>query len=1109
MSAGLDGPGPAGDSELDVFEIVLPITVVVLSDDDFLQDDAEEQAVSAPELEEDINLNNSVFPEGNGTPSKDGSGLSICEENKTASNKDDNGGYPEEKQVAESVCNVSKPSLSDWCDAGKDKYSQNYVLPTSPCKEELTKINESSDRKESDGDDGLQKIPTCISSAGDEDRDEIKTNSELALAAVTRCEEEHVSVVSLLADGIQEKQPESHKETRTVVEMEDTDSSKNGDSEANNRMSSKSEYEAPSSVSEHGLKEEPEFTCNYSASLLNECSPTSEDLLKESGKLEMNASTSAEPNATGEHICKILTPFSKKRQQQQNVFSPHTSPKELESQQEGLVQRSNSATIKPLSNGSCSINKQEKLNLKCRFCSSVYKCSAHLKKHLYSAHKDRKIHKCCFCKRSFFFSVNLKNHLKFHKKLQKAIRLQKARKSRMAMRKVGQGNSEERKSETKEKESKYEKFFIRIERDFTPLSEPVSFTCRTCFFASSNPRFFVQHMKGHKERPPYQCPQCDYSCLSLSYLLNHMYWHAGYKLYQCRFCTYFSLYFASMVRHSYIHTGAKPYSCEFCPSAFRSTAALERHRRLHASKETCQGQQLDSRRGRKKTPRPLKNYTCDECNVVFHTRGHLTIHKKFHEQFKAAANGNTSESSVYHKSNICKVDSDSQNLVSLSPSGKENDFLGRGMLALEIDFEQAGDVRDSKKKCSGKKRPAKSCGRSSLAGTGNRSEVPLNGYKMDMVTCKEEPLFNSKASCSQTEDDDSYKKSVESLKDMWPTNLSAWKMYKCQHCSYATAVHSDFKLHLKTHADERPFVCKECNKAFKMSSHSQKHSLIHVKNGYEFGHCLYADGCSEDLKLCQEMHIGMCPERDFSSSEGSNGIHSLLGLEVCGVEPDVQRGKENDLLVQSQQQFYQCVECEYATCILSNLELHVRTHTGEKPYSCSICQKKFRTSSHLKRHSITHCNMEHLKCRNCDYSTNKWLSLKQHVASHSCEESSSTGCLYEQKQLPVKTYTCEECGYSTAHNGNLKPHLRIHTGERPFKCDQCTVAFRTSSHLKRHLMTHLKLHCRMCKFSTADKQAFRKHRRTHARKHKCQTCNVMLPTKKHLEKHKRQHKLGM
>ncbi|KAM6404936.1 uncharacterized protein J5M81_002349 [Pluvialis apricaria] len=1006
--------------------------------------------------------------------------------------------YFEEKCIADSVCNGSESPLSDRCDGGTDKCSQNYTLPTSLCKTELTEINETSDRKECDGDDGFEK--TSLSCAGGEGGDEaIETSGQLTLAALSRHEEELVNVASVLSDGSLKEQPEIHKERETIVKMEDPNSSKNGDNEANNRKRNEFEDETMSYPLEHGLQE-PKFIYNCSTPFLNGCS-TSEELLNDAGELEMNASTSAESNTTGEYIFKTLTPFSKKRHRQQKVVSSHASPNELQSQQEGLAWLSNSVTIKPISKASCSINRHERLNLKCRFCSSVYKRSAHLKKHVYSAHKDKKIYKCCFCKRTFFFSVNLKNHLKFHRKMS---RLQKARKKRMNARELKERRSEERKSEIKKKESKYEKFFIKIGRDFTPLGVPVSFSCKICFFASSNPRIFIHHMKGHRERPPYQCPQCDYSCISLSHLLNHVYWHAGYKLYQCRFCTFFSLYFASMVRHSYTHAAAKPYSCEFCQLAFTSITALKRHRRLHAGKETCQGQQLDFVSGRKRTRRPLKNYTCDECNVVFYTRGHLSFHKKCHGQFKATANGNMGQSDEYHKSKVCKVDSDSQDHVSLSLSAKENDCLSRGMLASEVDFEGAGYLWDSKKMCSEKELPGNSHGSNSLPIIGSRPEVSLNSV------CKEEPLFTSRAPHSQVQDDDdAYRRFVENLKDTWPSNLSTFKMYKCQRCNYATAVNRDFKLHLKIHTDERPFVCKECNKTFKTSNHLQKHSLVHIKNAYECGHCLYADSHLENLELHHEMHGCVYPERDLGYSEGSNSVHSLLGSEVCGVQPDVQRGKENDLLAQSQPRFYQCSECEYATYILSNLELHVRTHTGEKPYSCSVCQKKFRTSSHLKRHRVTHFNTEHLKCRSCDYSTSKWLSLKRHLASHCCEGSSSAGWFYEQKQLPVKTYTCEECGYSTAHNGNLKPHLRIHTGEKPFKCDQCAVAFRTSSHLKRHLLTHLKLHCGKCKFSTLDKHAFQKHVKTHTKTYKCGKCNVMLPTKKLLEKHKRHHKLGI
>uniref|UniRef100_A0A8C5ISR8 C2H2-type domain-containing protein n=1 Tax=Junco hyemalis TaxID=40217 RepID=A0A8C5ISR8_JUNHY len=1088
-------PPPAADSEAEVFEIVLPITILVLSDEDFLQDDDNDQEASIPEAEQEFKLNNNICLKNEVEPSNDSSSVGNWDANKTVSNEDNCIEYSEEKWLAESVCNTSALSLSDVHDADTDKCGPDCILPTSSCKTELPEIVKYSDGEDCADNDGFQKIPALLSTADSDRADTLET-----LQVVPKHEEEPVSIASVLLDDCPQTQAELHKEFEIIVKMEDSDSSKNGDDEIDYREISKFEDEAVSSLLEHGVKEEEKFTYNCPDPFPNECSTFTENL-EDVGKPDMNASTSAEPNTTGEHIYKMLTPFPKKRYQQQKVVSSLASSEELQSQQEGLKWLNDGVTITPLPKTPCVAKENERSSFRCRFCSSVFKCSAHLKKHIYSAHKDKKIHKCCFCKKTFFFSFNLKNHLKFHKKI---ARLQKARKKRISARK-GRQKGSEGKSETKKKESKYKKFFIKIERDFTPLDVPVSFSCRICFFVSSSPRSFIHHMKGHKERPPYQCPQCDYSCSSLSYLLNHMYWHAGYKLYQCRFCTFFSLYFASMVRHSHIHTGDKPYCCELCQVAFTSTSGLERHRRTHAETEKCQAQQPNCVSGRKRTEKLPKNYTCDECNLVFYTKGHLRFHKKFHEQLKA--NGYTSQSNKYCTSTVGKADGDSQGHVSHSVFGRENDCLAGGILASEVEFEQEGDVWDNKKICPGKKFLGNSQGSSRLAVAGNRSEVPQTSYQMDTITYKEEPFFKSETSHSQVQDNASFHNFVEKLEDTYPSNFNTFQTYRCQHCSYATAVPKNFRLHLKIHTDERPFVCMECNETFKTSNHLQKHSLLHVKNGEEFGSCLFVERCLEKLELHREIQRGTYPEGDFDSCKGSNS--SLLESEVWGVQQGVQRGTANDVQAQSQPLLYQCSECSYATAILSNLELHIRTHTGEKPYSCPVCQKKFRTSSHLKRHRLTHLNVGHFKCMSCDYSTNKWLSLKQHLASHSGEGTSSPGCFYEHKELPVKTYRCEECGYCTTHSGNLKLHLRIHTGEKPFQCGQCSLAFRTSSHLKRHWLTHLKLHCRRCRYSTVDKQAFQKHIKTHKKKHRCAKCNVVLPTKKLLEKHKQQHDAGM
>ncbi|XP_077173820.1 uncharacterized protein LOC143827794 isoform X2 [Paroedura picta] len=579
-------------------------------------------------------------------------------------------------------------------------------------------------------------------------------------------------------------------------------------------------------------------------------------------------------------------------------------------------------------------------------------------------------------------------------------------------------------------ENKYEKFFSR-----TKVPEPSeSFCCKICSFVSSNPKDFLLHMKEHNSGPPYHCPQCDYAPNDHSCFLNHLYWHAGHELYQCNFCAFLSFHSNSMVMHSYLHTDAKPYLCAICQLRFRNASGLNRHTGTHYREQNSSSLHV----AQEKDACPLKTYACDECNMVFYTQALLQSHKKCHVE----KNGH---------------DEPSVNVPESKTQGT----------ACEQEDSSWKKKMNSRNSLAGKKsesfRHMYTCDRCSLA---FQKEEHLVYHQAAHVQVQ--PGENGTCNDQQAGGD---KKSPK----VQSAGRPALKRFKCLQCSYMTSLFGNLRVHLTVHTGEKPFKCQECDKSFRNASHLKRHSLLHTENRHKCSGCRFVGCTAKDLKLHEET----C---EVKGPAGKRSCPSTLRCEISGEE--INRGETNrSILSQSRACFHNCEHCAYSTYSLDNLKIHRRIHTGEKPYTCSVCQKKFRTSSHLRRHALVHVEQK-FKCSNCDCSASTWLSFKRHMASHGGAHLPHGSQSEKEPPPPIKMYRCEKCSYSTLKKENLKVHFRIHTGERPYECPHCSRAFRTSSQLKKHLLTHLKLQCGKCEFSTLDERALQKHAQTHKKKKK-------------------------
>ncbi|XP_032891542.1 zinc finger protein ZFPM1 isoform X1 [Amblyraja radiata] len=161
-------------------------------------------------------------------------------------------------------------------------------------------------------------------------------------------------------------------------------------------------------------------------------------------------------------------------------------------------------------------------------------------------------------------------------------------------------------------------------------------------------------------------------------------------------------------------------------------------------------------------------------------------------------------------------------------------------------------------------------------------------------------------------------------------------------------------------------------------------------------------------------------------------------------------------------------QCNKTCPSASSLEIHARSHSGERPFVCLICLSAFTTKANCERHLKVHTDTLNGVCHGCGFVSSTRDILYSHLVTNhmvcqpgSKSEPHSPGTGLPALPLtPVKVTSpflnlkCNQCDYIGDSESSLQQHTSLHVIQDAFQCSHCDEKLKNSAELVKHMEIH-------------------------------------------------------